>query len=905
MKKILFVLVMLPAILLAAPVDPSVAQQVANNFVNTAGDNAEGATQRAPRKAKRMVRQVKQMTQNQHFYIFNSEDGDGFVIVAADDIAHPILGYSNSGVIDIDNAPENFVWWLGEYNREIQWGQDKNMGQSEKIAQEWQMLLQNQIKTATPVVAPLLKTEWDQQAPYNNKCPIYSGSNRAATGCVATAVAQIMNYWQHPIKGTGSHSYTSATRGYQLSANFGNTTYDWANMLDKYSYYDSNLNYHQYSSTSAQKNAVATLMSDVGIAFEMNYAFDNTGQSGSNNVRAWYVMPQYFGYDQSLFPLSKDDHTIISWMGVLGNQLDNNRPILYQGMDANKQSGHSFVCDGYNSDMLFHFNWGWSGLANGYYSLQALIPVDTGTGAGGRDYSYEQVAFINIMPAQSEVKINNLELVSDLTIYKGSNKTQVDPLTTNINTFDTLSVTADIANVFCSSVFNGTLYAVLYVASTQEYVLVDSIENVRIPITNSVDELSANSRRFTFQHAGNVFIEDGTYAILIYYKEKNGDTRKLVGSDYFANSLFFISKYQFEAREGKYVIVANRDKTGDQNWHYMTSDLGTASTKRFQAVNTGVESIGAVPITEVEDKYIWTLEADGNGWKLKNGTQYVSWTSGNSTKLDATGKTLVLDVVNNMVQAHFYDGSAERYLALNANSNNNYFAFYTGTNQILNLFFLPYKEAAAPPPARDCKSVPYTETFASSQGDFSIINLTLPSGFTSIWNWDSQYGMVAKCIKGTTKYESESWLISPCVELPADETCYVSFSHAAKFFEDTKQMSMWISEDFDESNPDAAQWSRLVIPNYPSGANWNWYDSGDISLAEYSGSSVNIAFCYKSNTSYAPQWEIKNFAVKKNGSTAIDEVNASQLSATKILQDGKLFILRGGHVYDALGKLVK
>lgn len=202
----------------------------------------------------------------------------------------------------------------------------------------------------------------------------------------------------------------------------------------------------------------------------------------------------------------------------------------------------------------------------------------------------------------------------------------------------------------------------------------------------------------------------------------------------------------------------------------------------------------------------------------------------------------------------------------------------------------------------DCKSVPYTESFAASQGDFSVVNLTLPSGFTSIWNWNAQYGMVAKCIKGSTKYESESWLISPCIELPADKSCVVSFSHAAKFFQDTKQMSMWISANYDESAPEDAQWTRLVIPTYPTGNNWNWFDSGEIDLSEYKGQNVNIAFCYKSNANYAPQWEIKNFAIKEVVATAVENTFEHQSSATKILRDGQIFILRGDKTYTLTGQ---
>ena len=356
-------------------------------------------------------------------------------------------------------------------------------------------------------------------------------------------------------------------------------------------------------------------------------------------------------------------------------------------------------------------------------------------------------------------------------------------------------------------------------------------------------------------------------------------------------------------KPGKYVIVANREEDSKNNWYYMTSDLGTASTKRFQAISTGKENIDEIATSNLDAQYIWELEADGSNWKLKNGYQYITWKSGNSANLDAVGKSLTFDITDNQVIAHFNDGSAERYLSLHVG--NDYFAFYANTGQIEQLYFLPYEDNTTPPtPERECKSVPYTETFASSQGDFTVYNAVLPSGFSSIWNWDSRYGMVAKCIKGSTKYASEAYLISPCIELPENENCVLTFSHAAKFFQDTKQMSLWISTNYDETNPELADWDRLVIPSYPTGDNWNWFESGAIDLSKYSGQNVNIAFGYTSTESYAPQWEIKNFAIQKTTTTDLEDVKIEQLTTTKILRNGQLLILRDGKTYNVMGQEV-
>ena len=180
----------------------------------------------------------------------------------------------------------------------------------------------------------------------------------------------------------------------------------------------------------------------------------------------------------------------------------------------------------------------------------------------------------------------------------------------------------------------------------------------------------------------------------------------------------------------------------------------------------------------------------------------------------------------------------------------------------------------------------------------------MPSGFSSIWNWDSQYGMVAKCIKGSTKYESESYLISPCVEIPVDCNTTLSFRHAAKFFQDTSQMTLWISTDYDSSDPSAAHWNQLPIQTYPSGQNWNWFNSGLISLHEYKGQYVNLAFKYKSSTSYAPQWEIKDFKMEQDRDD-IEEIQKINNSPSKILRNGQILILRGDKTYTLTGQEVQ
>lgn len=179
---------------------------------------------------------------------------------------------------------------------------------------------------------------------------------------------------------------------------------------------------------------------------------------------------------------------------------------------------------------------------------------------------------------------------------------------------------------------------------------------------------------------------------------KDSQEEKAVTNAWYAVGVGDAYVEPFSLTPGKYVIVANRGKTDDGNWYYMTSNLGTASNKRFQAVTTGTSDINNVAAKDLESKYVWMLEADGDNWKLKNGNNYVTWTSGNTANLAAEGKPLVCNADGSLVNVHFNDGTAERYLSLNSTTGNDYFAFYTSTGTIRGLGFIPYEESVTPPP---------------------------------------------------------------------------------------------------------------------------------------------------------------------------------------------------------------
>lgn len=358
----------------AARVEPETATQMARNYLA---------------KSNRANVQIADLSKEiglSNLYVFDA--GEGYVILAADDRVQPVLGYSLTGHIKPDEMPENMRNWLKEYDNEIQFVIDNDLRATSEIIAQWNALKNGEPHRATVVVEPLITTQWDQGEPYYNLCPTATSGGttyHAVTGCVATAMAQIMRYWSWPIKGNSSHSYKPSGFS-QQSVNFGNTTYDWANMTDTY---DSN-------STEAEQTAVATLMWHCGVSVDMAYGLDASGAQSASIVTA---LKNYFRYNTSVVMKYKSTYNDAGWQQLIKDELDALRPVQYSGNDGT--TGHAFVCDGYDSDNYFHFNWGWSGWYDGYFTLNTLNPGTGGTGSGSGNYNQGQSAIINAYPIYS------------------------------------------------------------------------------------------------------------------------------------------------------------------------------------------------------------------------------------------------------------------------------------------------------------------------------------------------------------------------------------------------------------------------------------------------------------------------------------------------------------------------
>lgn len=378
MKYILPLLALTALPLSAQTVSPAAAETLARQFftAHTVGPN------RAPAKVDPVLSYTASTAGTPDFYVFNrAADAPGFVIVnaAATAEATPILGYSETSTFDYDTAPDNFRWWLEQYQQN---------GVAKAPAQ-------------TPAgrhdVQPLLKTTWDQTTPYNDEViSAQGGSYYFVTGCTATAMAQVMKYYEWPKQGKGSVEYVNEYLGglkLTVSADF-NTTYDWANMLDSYT--PGNYN-------AQQAAAVARIMYHAGAAEKTYYG----SSSSADDRHSGTALIEHFRYDKSMKRAEHTYYTDEEWDEILYHEMAANRPVLYSGQsgeDPETSVGHSFVCNGYEASTgKYYMNWGWSGNYDGYFALtgsDALKPNGTGTGGAGESdsYSYSQSIDYNIKP---------------------------------------------------------------------------------------------------------------------------------------------------------------------------------------------------------------------------------------------------------------------------------------------------------------------------------------------------------------------------------------------------------------------------------------------------------------------------------------------------------------------------
>lgn len=370
--RVCLILLLLPLNMWAQSIDESVARERAQAFLQerNAGKPKAIKTALKGRRAK-----GGQATKACDYYIFNTEEDGGFVIVSGDDRTIPILGYADSGSIQEGAMPEGLKVLLEDYSEQIE-----RLKDYEAPVQSGHR--RAQVRKA---IDPLIETHWGQSAPYNKYCPEIN-SERTVTGCVATSMAQVMYYYKYPGgECTSIPGYTTRTEQLELSA-LEATSFNWNAMTTTYS----------STATGEAADAVAKLMQYCGWALQMNYGTGSSGGSSAYLVSVADALKTYFSYDDGIYHANRNCYTYPEWVELIYSELAQARPVMLGGQSTN--GGHAFVCDGYDADDYFHINWGWNGGGDGYFRMAVLDPYSQG--AGGRStldgFSFGQEAVLGI-----------------------------------------------------------------------------------------------------------------------------------------------------------------------------------------------------------------------------------------------------------------------------------------------------------------------------------------------------------------------------------------------------------------------------------------------------------------------------------------------------------------------------
>lgn len=417
---------------------------------------------RVPRRVDPVLTMQTVDASSPALYVINRDNG--FVVVSADDAAAPLLAYSDEGTFDVDNMPENCRWWLGQYAAEI--SQAIERGEAYEAA----------AAPARAAIAPKCTTKWNQDAPYNEKCPTV-GSTRCFTGCVATAIAQVIKQRSYPAgTGIGTFSYTWNNR--TLSFDYGSTTFKWDQMLDSYT----------SSATAAQRDAVATLMYACGVGSEMSYG---TSASGAVSCRVPRMLRENFGFDKGVHFVVRECYSSQAWDDMLYNELSNNGATYYSG--RGESGGHAFVADGY-LDGFYHFNWGWGGMSDGYFRLNGLTPGSQGIGGNSDGFNDGQGMIIGLKPAEAGSQLAAPYIYSSMPMsaYKNGLFVRVGGYWYNFSPYDV----------------SGKFVLDYYDASTNELVISKTSVNRSLPTATGIQfaEIAASG------------VPDGTYRAYLSFE---------------------------------------------------------------------------------------------------------------------------------------------------------------------------------------------------------------------------------------------------------------------------------------------------------------------------------------------------------------------------------------------------
>ena len=491
------------------------------------------------------------------YYVFSLQP-TGFVIVAADERVKPILGYSYTNNFVVDDMPINVTSWLDNYKKQIKAVVDNDYQADSETRTKWIRLKAGQTLNdrSSSFVNPLLQTTWNQNCYYNLLSPADPSGpcGHAYAGCVATAMAQVMRYWEWPNQGFNSHSYT-CNYG-TLSVDFSEATYNYDNMPNAVS-----------SSTNAtHKEEVAKLIYHCGVAVDMDFDPDGSGAYSSDVPAALY---NYFAYTDNGTYVSKSSYSESGWANLIKQELDNMRPVYYSGHGS---GGHAFVCDGYDENGLFHFNWGWSGSSDGYFDLSALNPST-------HDYSSSQAAVIGIKSAGTFMRCSQTELSFSARVGEQSAVQTI--MVSGHGLSGSISVT--VGNGFKVSRTGLFYYTSLTLPASGGKLYVKYIPTQSGDVTGTLTLTSGNySLEVTLNGTDNVIIGSGTatsnylpsHSYYKYALTQQIYTPEEIGTSGYINSISFFNDGTEKTRNyNMYLVLTDKETfTSNTDWIPVTED---------------------------------------------------------------------------------------------------------------------------------------------------------------------------------------------------------------------------------------------------------------------------------------------------------------------------------------------
>lgn len=560
------------------------------------------------------------------YYVFPFGENKGFAIVSGDDDMPEIVGYADHGTYDANNMPAAMAAFLNNYRATIEAMKQGNASAIKNIAEAKALRANN--TRATTAVSPLLgDIKWNQSEPYNNMCPKYDGTNLSATGCVATAMAQVMMYWKYPNELKADiNEYKTYTHKLPVAGELKGQKYDWDNMLPTYT----NNNY-----TQTQADAVAKLMLHCGKAVEMDYGEE------SGAIVTPGRLAKYFGYDSDLMlNLMRTCFTLAEWTAIIDKELQAKRPILYSGITTN--GGHQFVCDGSDGNGLYHINWGWGGYQDGYFDITILNPGQGGIGAGKVTDGYNRNCnmIIGIQPDNGKVDEPLADVPSLIIEYYNSDEftsgIELTKATRNNTTEDfTIKINDCWDNIYSTNIECLCGYGIS--DGKGGFKLISETENILMNGTRFGTILTINNR----------FSPNGTYTIYAIYSTDNGKTWKKCAYYYMqpyvvkstATTLSLVKtqltaeitskETQYSGVEGTFELSITNN--GDDEFIGLINAYTSSTTTcpddaiaqpymTIPAHSTVTREIGITPTT-VGDMYVW-IEDGESGEMLLNAKKF-------------------------------------------------------------------------------------------------------------------------------------------------------------------------------------------------------------------------------------------------------------------------------------------